>query len=90
MLVVAAEEWKQIREVQNQMFLLLQDLARERMATVPRMYIPLKEFLAAVHIGRTKFDQLVAHNKIHIIKKQRKIYVPVSEIDRFFKDASIR
>lgn len=52
--------------------------------------ITAKEFMNAVRIGRTKFDQLVVANKIKVIRKRRKIYVPVGEIDRFFNDATIR
>ncbi len=51
--------------------------------------ITAKEFMEAVRIKRTKFDQLVAQNKIKIIKKRRKIYLPVTEIDRYFNDSSI-
>lgn len=44
-------------------------------AIVP--FITAMEFMQAVRIGRTKFDQLVAANKVKTIKKDRKIYVPV-------------
>jgi len=46
--------------------------------------------MEAVRIGRTKFDQLVSTGKIRIIKKRRKIYVPVSEVDRYFADPGIQ
>jgi len=45
--------------------------------------------MEAVKIKRTKFDQLVQTKKIKIIKKLRKIYVPVTEIDRYFNDSTI-
>jgi len=51
--------------------------------------ITAKEFMEAVRIKRTKFDQLVAASKIKIIKKRRKIYLPVTEVDRYFNDPSI-
>ncbi len=89
MLIVEAGEWESVKGAQCQMLELLQKLLRQQHATILRPHITLKEFLTAVSIGRTKFDQLVAQNKIKVIKKQRKIYVPVSEIDRFFKDPSI-
>jgi hypothetical protein len=56
---------------------------------VPLRHITAKEFMVAVRICRTKFDQLVSQNKIRIIKKRRKIYVPTSEVDRYFSDPSI-
>ena len=34
--------------------------------------ITAKEFMAAVRIGRTKFDQLVSTSKIRIIKRSEK------------------
>jgi hypothetical protein len=57
---------------------------------IPLRHITAKEFMAAVRICRSKFDQLVGQNKIRIIKKRRKIYVPTSEVDRYFSDPSIK
>lgn len=53
-------------------------------------HITAKGFMAAVRICRSKFDQLVSENKIRIIRKRRKIYVPTSEVDRYFSDPSIK
>jgi len=53
-------------------------------------YITAQEFMKAVHIRRWKFNQLIFDNKIKTIKKSRRIYVPVSEVDRFFTDPSVR
>ena len=52
-------------------------------------YMTALEFMAAVKIKRTKFDMLVRMSKIKILKKKRKIYVPVTEIERYFKDATV-
>jgi len=57
---------------------------------VSTSHVTAKEFMVAVRICRSKFDQLVAGSKIKTIKKRRKIYVPVSEIDRYFSDPSIQ
>lgn len=56
----------------------------------PAKYITAIEFMAAVRIRRTKFDELVKFGKIKAIKKSRKIYVPVEEVDRYFIDSSVR
>jgi len=48
------------------------------------------EFMAAVRIRRTKFDDLLKFGKIRVIKKRRKIYVPVEEMDRYFSDSGIK
>lgn len=53
-------------------------------------HITAKEFMAAVRICRSKFDQLVLTNKIKTIKKKRKIYLPASEIERYFTDPNIQ
>lgn len=53
-------------------------------------HITAKEFMVAVKICRSKFDQLVAGRKIRTIKKKRKIYVPVEEVTRYFTDPSIQ
>ncbi|MCO6359026.1 helix-turn-helix domain-containing protein [Roseivirga pacifica] len=47
-------------------------------------YLTVKEFMAKVKIGRTKFDQLVAMNEIDYIRKGRKIYIPSTEVERYF------
>ena len=52
-------------------------------------HITAKEYMSAVKICRSKFDQLVAANKIKTIKKKRKIYLPASEVDRYFADPTI-
>lgn len=53
-------------------------------------YVTAKEYMTAVKICRSKFDQLISGNKIKTIKKRRKIYVPASEIERYFIDSSIQ
>ena len=53
-------------------------------------HITAIEFMKAIRICRSKFDKLVAPSKIKIVKKKRKIYVPLSEVDRYFLDASIQ
>ncbi|MCS3801004.1 hypothetical protein [Niastella sp. OAS944] len=57
---------------------------------IPENYVTAIEFMDAVRIRRSKFDELVGASKIKTIKKKRKIYVPVSEIERYFKDPSIQ
>jgi len=52
-------------------------------------YIRPKDFMKAVGIKRTKFNSLVAQNIIKTIKKGRKLYLPVSEIQRYFTDPKI-
>lgn len=53
-------------------------------------YIPALRFMKEVNICRTKFDKLVSTSKIKIIKKKRKIYVPIEEVERYFNDPTIQ
>ena len=53
-------------------------------------FITAMEFMTAVRIRRTKFDELVKFGRIKAVKKSRKIYVPVEEVDRYFNDSSVR
>jgi hypothetical protein len=56
----------------------------------PVNYVTAQQFMDAVKIRRWKFDQLIANNLIRTIKKKRKIYLPESEIERYFTDPSIQ
>ena len=73
-----------LQDIQQQ----LQDLKGNRQTAVK--FITAIEFMAAVRIRRTKFDELVKFGRIKVIKKSRKIYVPVEEVDRYFSDSSVR
>jgi len=53
-------------------------------------FITASEFMEAVKIKRWKFDQLIGQNKIRTIKKERKIYVLATEVDRYFMDPDVR
>ena len=59
-------------------------------ASVTVEYITAQEFMDAVQIRRWKFNQLIEGNMIRTIKKKRKIYVPVGEVERFFRDETVR
>lgn len=84
--VLPEVEWKKIIDGQEEILKLLRELKQVSSTgkvTVP--YITAMEFMEAVRIKRTKFDQLVSQNRIKIIKKDRKIYVPFGEVERYFK-----
>lgn len=89
LVMIRKEEWTDLVTTQQDILRQLKELSNKETGTVPVKYITAKEFMAAVKIGRTKFDQLVQTNKIRITKKRRKIYVPVSEVERYFTDGSI-
>ncbi len=90
LVMISKEELASLQETQQEILKQLQNLQSLQSSTIPIKHITAKEFMAAVRIGRSKFDQLVLLNKVKTIKKKRKIYVPVSEVDRYFSDSTIR
>ena len=73
----------------------LQDIQQQLKILTSKGEIPVKhitaiEFMAAVRIRRTKFDELVKFGKIQVVRKRRRVYVPVEEVERYFADASVR
>jgi hypothetical protein len=90
LVMIPQEELASLQLTQKEILKQLQNLQSLTAPAVAINHITAKEFMAAVRICRTKFDQLVGQNKIRTIKKIRKIYVPTSEVARFFSDASVR
>jgi len=88
--MIPAEELAVLRSSQQEILLQLKQLNNKTTNGLSVEYITAKEFMKAVYIGRTKFDQLVNNNKIKVIKKRRKIYVSVNEVQRFFKDPNVK
>jgi len=86
-IVVPEADWQKLFQGQAELLRLVQELkGRQPVTAAVVPYITAMEFMQAVRIGRTKFDQLVAANKVKTIKKDRKIYVPVGEVERYFKE----
>jgi hypothetical protein len=70
MLLVPEKEWHQLQQSQAEILRLLKDLAaRDNPKGKVIPFITAIEFMTAVRIGRTKFDQLVAESKVKTIKK---------------------
>ncbi|MFT3932828.1 MAG: hypothetical protein QM726_04355 [Chitinophagaceae bacterium] len=82
-------EWTAFKLSVQELVTAIGDLKQKGPGGVVVNHITAKEFMAAVKIGRTKFDALVNTSKIKVIKKKRKIYVPVSEVNRYFTDANV-
>lgn len=89
LVLIPLEELQIIKDAQQEILQLLKTKQDSSPSALIIKHITAKEFMNAVRIKRTKFDQLVQANKIKIIRKKRKIYVPVSEIDRYFSDSRI-
>ncbi|NCU05994.1 MAG: helix-turn-helix domain-containing protein [Chitinophagaceae bacterium] len=83
------EEWDSIQLTMREVLKKLQQISATVASPVVN-YITAKEFMDAVRIKRTKFDQLVAENKVKILKKGRKIYVDKGEVERYFSDPFVK
>lgn len=86
--MIPFEDLKLIRETQKHILEKLANLQHGESSKSP--YITSIEFMDAVRIRRSKFDNLVATNKIETLKKGRKIYVKATEIERYFNDQTIK
>lgn len=89
LVIIPIEELNHLKTTQQEILLQLKELRSIGPNVLTAKHVTAKEFMSAVKICRTKFDQLVIGNKIKTIKKRRKIYVPVAEIDRYFSDPTI-
>ena len=90
MVMIPEKEWNAFRQMQSEILEHVIKPVKKETAGVAVKYITAIEFMEAVRIKRSKFDQLVQASKIKILKKGRKIYVPVGEIERFFNDRTIQ
>ncbi len=84
-------ELENIKSIQLQILNELKSLQERSITTnSPNThYLTAVEFMQAVKICRSKFDQLSASGRIKVIKKKRKLYVPVSEVNRYFDEPNI-
>lgn len=90
LVMIPQEDLLQLRSNQEEILKEIKSLRTSKTGAIPINNITAKEFMSAVRICRSKFDQLVSANKIKTIKKKRKIYVPAAEIERYFSDPSIQ
>lgn len=85
--LVLADLVKQMNENQRAIMDKLQNINSG--ANPLSEYITATEFMDAVRIRRSKFDELRQRNLIKTLEKGRRIYVPASEVRRYFNDPSI-
>ena len=85
--IIPETELNEIKLVQREILNLLKNQAGK--TEILLKYIPSTDFMKAINIKRSKFFELVRTNKIRVIRKKRKLYVPVTEIDRYFNNSSI-
>ena len=61
------------------------NLIESQESSAPDEYLTANEFMEKLKICRATFDQLRFENKIRVIKKGRKLYVPGSEVKGYFE-----
>lgn len=90
LVMIPLQELNALKATQQEILQQLKELRSTHSNILPASHLTALEFMAAVKICRSKFDQLASTNKIRIIKKKRKIYVPLTEVDRYFTDPTIQ
>ena len=66
---------------------ILQAIEGNATSSLKSGYLTVKEFMTWVKIARSKFDELVSEGKIKTVRPNggRKIYIPESEVTRYFE-----
>jgi hypothetical protein len=88
--IIPVEVLTAITTKQEEILESIKHLQGNKKAEAVPPYITAKEYMESVRICRSKFDSLREKNLIKTLTKGRKIYVPVTEIERYFKDPSIQ
>ncbi len=89
---IQASEWSELKDTMQKVLNIVRAYCEPKREIREHTsgYLTALEFMHAVKIKRWKFNQLINENKLKAIKKKRKVYVPVSEVERYFSDQSIR
>jgi hypothetical protein len=80
--IIPAEDLNLIKLKLNRLTHLFEDKLGEFKVRSSR-YITAQEFMISLNISRSTFDVLRDENKIKVIQKRRKLYLPESEIERY-------
>lgn len=78
---VPAEVFTEMRDTQKMILSRLQDL---RMIA-PAEYLTAIEFMTRTKMSRWKFNELRDKNLIEVIQRGRTLYVPETEVKKFFE-----
>lgn len=80
--LIPAKVLNELKANQNKILSMIQQSSNGNQARKNR-YITAQEFMDALSISRSTFDLLREENKINVIQKGRKLYLPETEIDRY-------
>jgi Helix-turn-helix domain len=53
-------------------------------------HLSAREFMDLTKMSRSRMDRLISKNLIKSLKKGRTLYIPASEVERFFTDPTIK
>jgi hypothetical protein len=74
------EDFQQLKETGQKILRALESLN----VVPPTQYLTPIEFMTETKISRWKFDALREYNKLKVIQRGRKLYVPRTEVQRYF------
>lgn len=74
-----------IEKLQKTQDKILEELERMKSSTNSDEYLTAGEFMDKVKISRATFDEKRSNNEFRVIKKNRKLYVPASEVRRYME-----
>ena len=75
-----AEDFQQLKETSERILSALQNLK----IVAPTEYVTPQEFMTETKMSRWKFDALRDCGALKAIQRGRKLYVPRTEIQRYF------
>ena len=84
------EQWEALQSQQKEIYTMLQELHSKGPGGIPVRYITAQAFMEQCGIHRSKFDELRRKGMIRVIKKKRKLYLPINEVERFYTDNNIQ
>ena len=74
-----------LERIQETQRLILEKLESIQSSGKEDEYLTAVEFMSKTKMCRATFDEKRANNEFKVIKKGRKVYVPASEVKRYFE-----
>lgn len=84
LVIIQAEYWEEIKSVLTWLKENFPKAVSSNTAETEN-YIPATMFMERTFMSRSNFDELRRKNKVRVLQKERKLFVPESEIKRYFE-----
>ncbi|MEQ6118570.1 hypothetical protein [Reichenbachiella sp. MALMAid0571] len=75
---------EELRQLKNNQERILGALESYKIIQPPE-YFTVSEFMEKAMMGRWKFNQLRSNNTIKVIQRGKKLFVPATEVRRYFE-----